>query len=520
MIRLGFIGLIIFFNSISSYAQKSDSVLTLNAKIAYLSNSQLYITAGTEAGIFTNDTVFVSVQTKAQSAYKVISSSSKTALLQALETPLMVTIGQEIRISFERQNEKKEENKEIEERKSILGTRQKTKVKADEAQISGRYFLGFNGFASRSLWNEHIKEAFYRFSAEPQVGYVLRASNLKGGIEVNLNSRIDYRYYSKSTIDQPLQLRFYDFNVRKEFRKVGILLEAGRFNNDFDSFSGFWDGMLVRFGNQKSGVGIIAGSEPIRSSELTSINQPKLSSFVYHRFSIGAFSSSSEISLTQLNPESGFLHRFLGINQRLRLGKFSINANAQLDQSLESKTWKSSFLSIQARQRFENSTSFYISYVRREPYQIWLSQPFGSVNERIGGGFSMNFTSFHFGNEFNYNQIEAANSAWSYSNWMLWSKLTRFELDYQISTQFWQGYKSFAISSVSQFSKYLASNLIIAGYQFNYSNFYDSISHTHGLFAQYQHTLSKKSQLSARFSIDAGLLLIRTGFYVSYWRTF
>ncbi|TNE70589.1 hypothetical protein EP331_11845, partial [bacterium] len=225
----------------------------LHAKVIYLSKNQLYINIGFELGIQTQDTVWISTQTQEQVPYKVVQSSSNSSLVQPLDKLLLVTIGNELIITFSPNQKEEKQIAETVNRESILGISEGRKTASREAVISGRYVFGLNTVASRTLWNEHIKEAFYRVSVEPQVGYSLRATNLAGGFDFNLNTRMDYRYYSKNTIELPLQLRVYDFSIQKKFKKLPVQIEAGRFSNDFNIFGGYWDGLLINIGNQHVG---------------------------------------------------------------------------------------------------------------------------------------------------------------------------------------------------------------------------------------------------------------------------
>jgi hypothetical protein len=124
------------------------------------------------------------------------------------------------------------------------------------------------------------------------------------------------------------------------------------------------------------------------------------------------------------------------------------------------------------------------------------------------------------GNDIYLMYLAGNNTAKSINSWAQLPNKTPWNLDFQLSNQLWFGESSFAVATQFQTSKNWRFSWLSGGYQFNYSNYFDSVTHTHGLFVQWQKQLKKIGQLSLRYSVDAGLIMVRSGLTVSIWKSF
>jgi len=495
----------------------------LQSKVLYFNGNQVYINSGTSQLIANGDTLWIEAQALQRFAYLVIQASSKRSLIQPISEPLNLTIGNDIRIYLVPKSSL-EEQKEVQKKRSSLfdlpTNTSSSLAKSSSPIISGRYMIGLNAMGSRTQWNEHIKDAVYRFSAEPSASYVLRASRLPGNWDVSINSRLDYRYNSRMSLTPATQLRLYEFQAEKKFTAIPLRLQLGRFYNRYDSFSGFWDGLLLETGNSFYGAGLIAGSEPVRSSEFSSINQPKVSAFTHLKWNVGEFKSNSEISLTQVKSSFGSVHRYAGFQQYFNWNKTRVSISGQIDKNTMGSNWRFSNFSTTIRQTIFSKIDLSARYSRREPLRIWQPIVFGTANEQIGAGFTVRQSGFYWGNEVYLMYLAGKNTAKSINSWAQIPNRTPWNLDFQLSNQLWFGESSFAISTQLQTSKNWRFSWLSGGYQLNYSNYFDSVTNTHGLFVQWQKKLTTLGQFTLRYSVDAGLLMIRSGLTFSIWKSF
>ena len=519
-----FISLILTSTNQALFAQNvvKDETM-LQSKVLYFNGNQVYINSGTSHLIATGDTLWIEAQETQRIAYLVIQASAKRSLIQPISESLNLTIGNDIRIYLVPKINSEIKKEERQKRTSLFDlpeNKSSTFSKSTSPIISGRYLFGLNSFGSRTQWNEHIKDAVYRFSVEPSASYVLRASRLPGNWDVSINSRLDYRYNSRTSLTPATQLRLYEFQAEKKFRSVPLRLQIGRFYNRYDSFSGFWDGVLLETGNSFYGAGLIAGSEPVRSSEFSSVSQPKVSAFTHLNWNIGAFKSNSELSLTQVKSSFGPVHRYAGFQQYFNWNKTRVSVSGQIDKNTVGSNWRFSNFSTTIRQTIFTKIDISARYSRREPFRVWQPIVFGTVNEQIGAGFTVRHTGFYWGNDIYLMYLAGNNTAKSINSWAQLPNKTPWNLDFQLSNQLWFGESSFAVATQFQTSKNWRFSWLSGGYQFNYSNYFDSVTHTHGLFVQWQKQLKKIGQLSLRYSVDAGLIMVRSGLTVSIWKSF
>jgi len=507
--------------SLAQNVVKDETVL--QSKVLYFNGNQVYINSGTSQLIANGDTLWIEAQATQRFAYLVIQASAKRSLIQPISESLNLTIGNDIQIYLVPKSNSEIQKEVQKKRSSLFDLPENTSsslAKSTSPIISGRYMVGLNAMGSRTQWNEHIKDAVYRFSAEPSASYVLRASRLPGNWDVSINSRLDYRYNSRTSLTPATQLRLYEFQAEKKFTSLPLRLQLGRFYNRYDSFSGFWDGLLLETGNSFYGAGLIAGSEPVRSSEFSSISQPKVSAFTHLKWNIGAFTSNSELSLTQVKSSFGPVHRYAGFQQYFNWNKTRVSISGQIDKNTMGSNWRFSNFSTTIRQTIFSKIDISARYSRREPFRVWQPIVFGTVNEQVGAGFTVRHSGLYWGSDIYLMYLAGNNTAKSFNSWAQVPNRTPWNLDFQLSNQLWFGESSFVVATQLQTSKNWRFSWLSGGYLFNYSNYFDSVTHTHGLFVQWQKQFKKLGQLSLRYSVDAGLIMVRSGLTVSIWKSF
>ena len=495
---------------------------TLQTKVLSFSGTDMYIALGGNQEIAKGDTLYLKSIDHEDVLFVVVQSSSKHALLHPLAELIPLSMGQEVEFGYSKEVKKEQKIEEIKpvEKAQLVSFKKEKAPKKKKIRVSGRVFAGVNALYSSTKWNESQSEYINRFSAEPNSGFSLNVTQLPGNISLKINSRLDYRYSDYRPVSPALQLRMYQFQVEKKLEKVPILIRIGRFYNNNDSYSGFWDGALIELGNYSSGIGIIAGTEPDRSSEGFDLSQPKLSVYSYLSKDWKILRTRTEVSFTHLEPNFGFYHNYLGIRENLRIGKTRLNMSFQMDRKPDSGTWINSYSYANLSQPIGKSLLFTARYSYRQPFRYWSSNPFGIVSHQYGTGLTWNHSAIRIGTNVFMNNMESGFNSKSLNTWLQLNSLTKWNINWNLNNSIWTGNSAFAISASSSWSKQWENLWLNTGYQFNYSNYFDSITQTHGIYTQIQKTFSTLGTLNFRYSLDAGPLLFRSSVFISLWKSF
>jgi hypothetical protein len=119
-------------------------------------------------------------------------------------------------------------------------------------------------------------------------------------------------------------------------------VRIGRFSNPFESYSTYWDGMLVRVGSERGGgIWVVAGLEPERYNEAYSPETRKLTGFVDYRGSRGSLRYATDASIHVIRPENGLVRNrtFVGWTQRVTLRTVRFDQRLRLDRDEGTGLW-------------------------------------------------------------------------------------------------------------------------------------------------------------------------------------
>ncbi len=205
-------------------------------------------------------------------------------------------------------------------------------------RVRGRMGLELDARESRTSWTgSSFGDTRRRFASS--VGRLaFTATELPGGISVRGNLRAAYRYGETFAAVPAVSLRAYELSVSRRFERVPMDVRVGRFYNPYERFSAYWDGMLIRGGGRRFGVGAAAGLEPSRSDEGFSTDLPKATVFTDLRLGGRTWRYASDVSLHWLREGPGYRRTFAGWSQSARAGPLALTSDVRVDRPFDASS--------------------------------------------------------------------------------------------------------------------------------------------------------------------------------------
>jgi hypothetical protein len=256
--------------------------------------------------------------------------------------------------------------------------------------------------------------------ATPALGLRLTATHLPGDLKFTTNLKGSYRYSSADLVQPSQSIRIYQVGLEKSFDGVPIQFQIGRFYNRFETFSGYWDGLLLHYGERGLGMGAIAGFQPERANEGPNSTLPKYSVFVDFNQAGQTTRYYANISFHQVLPRDDSPNRtFVGWSQRLTVGAVRLGSDLQVDHDTESASWSVARLHANATVPLVQGLSLRARYALDRPLsqfslialdRISFKRQQGNAGISYwarGGSFNLDVTA----NRFNENDITYTYSA-------------------------------------------------------------------------------------------------------------
>lgn len=332
-----------------------------------IAGANVYIRAGTDDGITVNDTLFVYDESGESylGALLVISATTTRAVVTFVGEPFSVTRGTTLFVTGEAlasaagAPEPSIASTPIERAQSTPG---------DQPQISGRLSMEFNALETTTRWVSNEENSIDRSFATPAVGLRMAVTHLPGDLEFTTNLRGAYRYSSTDLVDPAQSVRVYELSLARSFSSVPFQFQAGRFYNRYETYSGYWDGLLLHYGERGLGFGVAAGFEPERANEKFSTALPKYAAFVDFNHvgeTVGYF---TDLSIHHMRPDTSLGDRtFVGWSQRLTVRRVRVSSDLEVDRSSETGSWNITRLHASASVPIAGRLSLHARYAMDDP---------------------------------------------------------------------------------------------------------------------------------------------------------
>jgi hypothetical protein len=410
----------------------------IDVTVEYLAGSNIYIDAGRERGILDGDTVLAySVEGgPLLGVLRVISASADKAVLTFLGDPFPITRGNSLSLAFE----------SVPAQGPVAGIGEvvgepgapTVSQQGYGPQLTGRLTADMDLLSSQVSFPGSSLASVDRVFAMPALGVRATLARLPGGVTFNTNMRLAYRYSSDSAIEPEPSARIYEAAISKTFGG-SVLVQAGRFYNPFERFSGYWDGALVRFGGRNLGAGVATGFEPDRANEGFSSQLPKYSAFVDYRYRAGSLAYAGDVSVHQVRPRNDLLeHTYFGWSQRLGVQRFRVSSDLQVDRDPADGGWEISELFLNTSIPLGERLILGGRYVRRRPYLIWAGdEPFADLREQTGAGLTYSGLGGFIGLDVTANRWEDGARSLTYGSSLAIPRTSFWDLGISASASYW-----------------------------------------------------------------------------------
>jgi len=256
--------------------------------------------------------------------------------------------------------------------------------------VSGRLALDLDAHETRTSWEGALFGETRRRFATPTTRLAVTVEDLPGGMTVRSNLRASYRYTELDVGPPPTSVRFYELAVIKAFQGFPAEVRLGRFRNPYESYSAYWDGMLLRIGRARGpGIGVVAGVEPTRANEGFSSDRPKVTAFADFSAGSGSLRYATDVSLHALRPTLGVEQAAVGWSQRLTLGRLTLTQRFRADRA-GTGPWELGQLRVRGRMEISRPLSLHASYMRGRSGTLGLPLgPLAPDREEFSGGLGL-----------------------------------------------------------------------------------------------------------------------------------
>jgi hypothetical protein len=343
-LRLAALGLSLAPAASALHAQEG----AIDVVVTYIAGSNVYLNAGAERGLGTGDTLLVFSEShgRALGAFRVISSAEGRAVVTFAGRPFPVTRGARLRVAASSSARAAATAEPAAQPRAVaqLGSARRTRT----LRMSGRLALDFGVLESSTEAGDGSAAVERRF-ATPALRLRTTVHDLPGGLSFVTNLRAATRLSSNDAIQPDGSLRIYQASLGKEFRAVPLSFQVGRFYNPYESFSGYWDGLLVRLGRSGLGAGISVGFQPERGNEGFSSDLPKYGAFLDYQYSGGGVRYRADVAFNELRPRIGVsAQRFAGLSQRFYWRRLGLTQRIRFDQRAGGGAWELTQLELRA----------------------------------------------------------------------------------------------------------------------------------------------------------------------------
>ena len=257
-------------------------------------------------------------------------------------------------------------------------------------RINGRISFDMDALQSTTRWGDAPEQEATRKFSTPTLRFQARAQDLPGGLRLGTSMRLSHRTSPDNSIQPRTSTRFYQLDLEKRFETVPLELHLGRFHNPFDDYSGYWDGLMMHYGDQGLGGGFAVGFEPELWNEGVSSDRPKASAFMDYSAEGEKAAYSGAVSVTALRPRDGLPDQSsVGLSQRLSLGNAWIRQRTRVDRSPSTGEWVLSRFQLDASLPLSPGLSAFGGWRRwRYPYGAYSLATDSPVHDRANVGLS------------------------------------------------------------------------------------------------------------------------------------
>jgi hypothetical protein len=489
----------------------------VDAVVEYIAGANLYLGAGTDAGIHAGDTLQVYRQAGGErlGTFVVVSSTAERSVVAFAHDPFPMTRGAILHLVGG-------SAPVAEPAPDTAGAVRRTLHAAPRGGpvLSGRLAIEMNAFQSRTRFLSNDPVEIDRTFATPAVHLRAGLTALPAGLSVHTNLRASYRYSSPDLVDPAPSVRVYQASIEHASAVAHVAL--GRFFNPYETYSGYWDGLLLRLGGRGFGGGVVAGFEPERSDEAVSTVLPKYTVFVDYRVERSGVRYAGDLSFHQVRPRNDLLvHSFAGLSQDLRVGGVTLAQDLQLDRDPVSGDWSVTRLVVRGAVPLARRLELTGRYGLWRPYYQWRTEdlmPFR--RDQAGGGIAYAGPGGSLAVEATANRFDGGGLTLAYGSSFSVRRTRVFGLGVSGAASYWDGQGATALQWSVGLSRALGAAHGSATFQQYRTEAGSSVLLTRAVDVTLLLPVTRRVQASLRGGTRWSESLVAHAFSVSLWSSF
>jgi hypothetical protein len=492
--------------------------------VDYIAGADIYLAAGGEQGLAPNDTLLVYEVADGEpiGQFFVVSATATRAVVEFIGIAFPVTRGKTLYVQ--------RTSAHAAEPPPLVpeGPAPPRRPARRSAALHGRLSLEADGFQSTTLWQSNQLESETRQFATPSLGLRAVATDLPGGFSLNTNLRAQYRYSNPALINPAWAVQVYQASLAKSFTGFPLYFEIGRFSNQYTNFSGQWDGLMMRLGGRRGlGGGFAAGFEPESGDQGMSTTFPKYAAFVSVDAGGDPVRFSTSVSANQVRPRNGLLvHTYLGWSQYLRVRRFRLTDDIQVDRDPETSKWVVTRFNATASIPLARGLEVHGRLSRFQPYAFWQTTNLISFKRDQG-----NVGVFYFGsggsigldvtaNRFAQSDSTSNEMSYTYSASFSLLRTPIFGLDWSASGSYWTQTGSKSLYATAGLARTFGRVQSRASYQLFRSESVTLTSVSHSVDAGLSFPLARSLYATLQGRVQRGASLHTSGLYFGLWTSF
>ncbi|HSC59522.1 MAG TPA: hypothetical protein VLC11_08150, partial [Gemmatimonadales bacterium] len=262
-------------------AEAQDS---LRVVVQYVAGDNVYLGAGTDAGVRQGDTLLVRRVPGGDAAgpLLVVTSTSSRAVVAFLGAPYSLTRGDSLAVVMRHSTLAVTAAPPPALAVPLPGAAAPPAPQRRSALRSdGSLSLDLDLMQTRTTGLGVAPEQVTRNFTTPSIGLRYRVQGMPGGWELSTSVRATQRSSTGGVVDPATLVQVYEAALVRRTRTSEVKL--GRFFDPYESFSGYWDGVMLHRGTEAFGVGVLAGFEPDRGNGGFQSTDPKVGAVVHGR---------------------------------------------------------------------------------------------------------------------------------------------------------------------------------------------------------------------------------------------
>ena len=394
---------------------------------------------------------------------------------------------------------------------------------APRARAHGRVAADLGGLRSVTRVGGADPLDIERTFATPALRVDVTVPGAVGGFTLHTSARVAYRYSSGDVVQPAGSARIYAASLERRFTSAPLRVLLGRFHSPVETYSGYWDGVLLRVGRDALGVGAIVGFEPDQWNEGLSSELPKATVFVDGSARGPGWRWHGDVSAHTVRPADSLVaHTFVGATQRLTAGPLWLSHDVQADRHPDGGSWRVSRLNVRAGLEVATGVELRVGLARREAYLLLRpDDPFAPKRDRLDAGIGVRGGSGYLSADVDVSRDAGGEVTRGASVFAAAYRLPKLErLGLSGSASRWSGDYGTTLSISPGMTLGLSRASLRVGYRYGRTDYLERTLTSHGLDGSLDAPLLGGMRFTARGRLQWGGLLRSQALDLTLYRIF